>query len=295
MSAGVPSRAAASSLASTTFPAGSTAARAVPAGIRVPAKAAASWMPLCWARIRSLVRAASAAPRSQGSTASVMVIPGQETLSTASGSSVTTSRTDTPAQVQVWNPAHQCSGPRTRTGECDSRAVPMPLVPLAHSDQDDQGARLHSAAASRQRRSPQAARIRPSASATVTTPSRPSTSRAATDASPPSSANMASCSMACVLSSAAAGARSRPGLTLYSSRHLYQDMRISGRTPRTLSAPAANRSRASLVRLRLVDTEAAPLAVSSAPLVGSSVPFIPYPLVGGRVRLTIGLADAPTT
>ena len=70
----------------------------------------------------------------------------QDTFSTAMGSLVTTSRTATPAQTQLWNASHQCSGPLTSTGPCASSAVPMPLVPAAHSDQQYHGARWESLA-----------------------------------------------------------------------------------------------------------------------------------------------------
>ena len=73
----------------------------------------------------------------------------QDTFSTAMGSRVTTSRTATPAQTQLWNASHQCSGPLTSTGPCASSAVPMPLVPTAHSDQQYQGARWESLARAR--------------------------------------------------------------------------------------------------------------------------------------------------
>ena len=57
--------------------------------------------------------------------------------------------TATPAQTQLWKASHQCSGPLTRTGPCASSAVPMPLVPTAHSDQQYQGARWESLARAR--------------------------------------------------------------------------------------------------------------------------------------------------
>src|SRR5919202_1657338 len=102
-------------------------------------------------------------------------------FSTAIGSLITTSRTATPAQDQLWNPSHQCSGPLISTGPYASSAVPMPLVPAAHSDQQNQGARLESVALASVAWSPHSARIRPVASATVTTPPRLLTS-CATDA-----------------------------------------------------------------------------------------------------------------
>src|SRR3954471_6420948 len=158
----------------------------------------------------------------------------------------------------------------------------MPLVPLARSDQADQAARLLSAASSSMRRLPQDARTRPSQSLTVTTLSASPTSRAAPAASPPSSANTTSCSIECAVPSTAAGARSRSGLTSYSSRHRYQDTRISGRTPCTSSSPAANRSRAAAIRPRLSSESAAPFVAGSGPVVGSLAPFIQFPLGSGE-------------
>ena len=187
-------------------------------------------------------------------------------------------RTATPAHRHDWNPRHQCSGPLTMTGRWLSRAVPIPLVPVAHSDQVDHVARLLSAARRRIRLLPQEARIRPSESATVTRPSNPSISAVAQVARPPSSANTTSCSIECLLTSAAAGARSRPGSTAYSSRHRYHDIRISGRTPRTVSAPAAKRSLAAMIFLRLSPDSAVPLVASAAPFVWPFAPFIPSPL-----------------
>src|SRR3954471_9432190 len=164
----------------------------------------------------------------------------------------------------------------------------MPLVPLARSDQADQAARLLSAASSSICRLPQDARTRPSQSLTATTLSASPTSRAAPAASPPSSANTTSCSIECAVPSAAAGARSRSGLTSYSSRHRYQDTRISGRTPCTLSSPAANRSRAAAIRPRLSSESAAPFVAGNAPVVGSFAPFIQFPLGSGEERPSIG-------
>jgi hypothetical protein len=105
----------------------------------------------------------------------------QEMFRTAIGSLVTTSRTATPAQTQLWNAWHQCSAPRISTGPCASSAVPMPLVPATHSDQQNQGARSDSVALVSMAWSPHSARIRPVASVTVTTPPRLVTS-CATDA-----------------------------------------------------------------------------------------------------------------
>ncbi len=235
------------------------------------------------ARCRSVASVSAATARSHGRTASGSGVLQHETLSAASGSRVTTSRTATPAHIHGWNPRHQCSGPRTRTGRRLSRAVPKPLVPLARSDQVDQVARLLSSARESTRGLlPQDARTRPSPSVTATSPSRPSTSRAAQAARPPSSANTTSCSMECAVPSVAAGARSRCGSTSYSSRHRYHDTRISGRTPRTVSAPAANRSRAAAIRPRFSSDSAAPFVAGAVPVAGSFAPFIQFPLgVGG--------------
>src|SRR5919112_4406792 len=94
----------------------------------------------------------------------------QEMFRTAIGSLVTTSRTAMPAQAQLWNAWHQCSAPLIDTGPCASSAVPMPFVPTAYSDQQNQGARLESLALVIVAGSPHSARIRPVASVTVTTP-----------------------------------------------------------------------------------------------------------------------------
>ncbi len=92
---------------------------------------------------------AATALRSQES-----AVPGNEVFqdempSAASDSSVTTLRTAIPAHVHAWKALHQCSGPATTTGPWLSKAVPMPLVPLAHSDQVYHGARLLSVASRR--------------------------------------------------------------------------------------------------------------------------------------------------
>src|SRR5579875_797618 len=59
-------------------------------------------------------------------------------------------------------------------------------------------------------------------------------------------------------------------------------MRISGRTPWTVSAPAAKRSRAAAVLLRLTSASIAPLVAGDAPFVGSFTPFLPGPLSSGE-------------
>src|SRR5918992_2665433 len=137
------------------------------------------------------------------------------------------------------------------------------------------------------RRLPQDASMRPSESATVTRPSRPSTSLAAEVARPPSSANTTSWSMEWALTSTAAGARSKAGSTSYSSRHRYQDMRISGRTPWTVSAPPAKRSQAAEVFRKLSSSGAVPLVAGAPPFVRSLAPFIPSPLAVGEKRFRI--------
>jgi hypothetical protein len=72
------------------------------------------------------------------------------------------------------------------TGPGASSAVPIPFVPVAHSDQQDHGAMLLSRARRSVSLSPSTVRIRPSPSATVTTPPIVSTSRAIDAAAPPS-------------------------------------------------------------------------------------------------------------
>ena len=98
--------------------------------------------------------------------------------------------------------------------------------------------------------SPWTARIRPAPSVTVMTPPRLSTSLAIDAAALPSWANTISCSSACSpedsSSADAGGAALRRGSTWYCSRHRYQDVATSGRTPRTRSSPARNRSRAAV-------------------------------------------------
>src|SRR3954451_17926579 len=69
-----------------------------------------------------------------------------ETSRTATGSRVTASRTATPAHIHSSKPTHQCSGPLISTGPGASSAVPIPFVPVAHSDQHDHGAMLLSRA-----------------------------------------------------------------------------------------------------------------------------------------------------
>src|SRR3954454_23664130 len=106
--------------------------------------------------------------------------------------------------------------------------------------------------------------------------------------------------MECALTSTAAGAWSRPGSTSYSSLHRYQDMRISGRTPRTVSAPAAKLSHAAAVCLTLSSARpvpvpvalpvAAPLVERAAPFVRSLAPFIPSPFAVGEERSRIVIA-----
>jgi hypothetical protein len=132
-----------------------------------------------------------------------------EMFRTAIGSIVTTSRTATPAPTQLWNAWHQCSAPLIGTGPCASSAVPMPFVPTAHSDQQNQGARLESLALASVAWSPHSARIRPVASVTVTTPPRLPTSCATDAARKPSSAKTTSCSGVWSSSATATGASVR--------------------------------------------------------------------------------------
>ena len=159
------------SSAITTLPAVSIAASAAPERALAWVYAATSSAPLSRARLFSvhwvLVTAfASQLPADAGSW-----LRQQEMFRTAIGSLVTTSRTAMPAQTQLWNAWHQCSAPLIRTGPCASSAVPMPFVPTAHSDQQNQGARLDVGWLWRAWPwSPHSARIRPVASVTVTTP-----------------------------------------------------------------------------------------------------------------------------
>src|ERR671925_1026882 len=136
------------------------------------------------------------------------------------------------------------------TGPGASSAVPIPFVPVAHSDQHDHGAMLLSRARASVALSPWMVRIRPAPSVTVTTPPTLSTSLAIDAAAPPSWVNTISCSSVCspVESSSAdaGGALLRLGSTWYCSRQRYQDVATSGRTPRTRSSPARKRSRAAV-------------------------------------------------
>src|SRR5436190_7705460 len=173
-----------------------------------------------------------------------------ETSRTATGSRVTGSRTATPAQTHSSKPVHQCSGPLISTAPGASRAVPIPFVPVAHSDQHDQGAMLLSRARPSVSSSPWTVRIRPTPSVMVTTPPTFSTSLAIDAAVPPSWANTISCSSVCSEGGPscadAGGASLRLGSTWYCSRQRYQDVTTSGRTPRTRSSPARNCSRAAV-------------------------------------------------
>src|SRR5919109_1615820 len=82
------------------------------------------------------------------------------------------------------------------------------------------------------------------------TPPRCSTSLAIDAAALPRWANTISCSSACSpedsSSADAGGALLRLGSTWYCSRQRYQEVATSGRTPRTRSSPARNRSRAAV-------------------------------------------------
>src|SRR3954468_19034033 len=134
------------------------------------------------------------------------------------------------------------------TGPGASSAVPIPLVPVAHSDQHDHGAMLLSRARASVLGSPCTVRIRPVPSETATTPPTSATSLAIDVAAPPSCAKTISCSSECSFERSsraeAGGATVRLGSTWYCSRQRYQDVATSGRTPRTRSSPARNRSRA---------------------------------------------------
>jgi hypothetical protein len=116
--------------------------------------------PLSWARLLSVhwvfvTAFASHPPADAGSW-----LRQQEMFRTAIGSLVTTSRTAMPAQTQLWNAWHQCSAPLINTGPCVSSTVPMPFVPGAHSDEQNQGARLASKALASVAWSLHSARIR---------------------------------------------------------------------------------------------------------------------------------------
>jgi hypothetical protein len=232
-SLGTPMSTLARSSAITTFPAVSTAATAAVARPLTWANAAISSAALSRARPFSVLCVWVTAWESHLPVASGSGVRQQEMLSTAIGSRVTTSRTAMAAHAQLWNAWHQCSAPLIRTGPCVSSAVPMPFVPAPASDQQDQVARLASAALATVAWSPQVARIRPVASATVTMPLRPSTSRAMAPASPPSSVSTTSCSSVWSLCAAASGASVRCGSTRYCSRQRCQETTTSGRTPRT--------------------------------------------------------------
>ena len=231
--AGTPMSTLAVSSAITTLPAVSTAASAALERALAWVYAATNSAPLSRARLLSvhwvLVTAfASQLPAGAGSW-----LRQQEMFRTAIGSLVTTSRTAMPAQTQLWNAWHQCSAPLISTGPCASSAVPMPFVPAAHSDQQNQGARLASVALASVAWSPHSARIRPVASVTVTTPPRLPTSCATEAAQKPSSAKTTSCSGVWSISATATGASVRCGSTRYCSRQRCQEIATSGRTPGT--------------------------------------------------------------
>ena len=246
--AGTPRKRLATSSAMTTLPLASRAASACPKRARVWAKAAASSSPVSRARCRRPARALPTALESHPAVSGGRLARQAETSSTATASCVTGSRTATPAQIHSSKPAHQCSGPLISTGPGASSAVPIPFVPVAHSDQQDHGAMLLSRARASVSLSPSTVRIRPAPSVTAITPPRLSTSLAIDAAAPPSWANTISCSRVCSAegssSSDAGGAALRPGSTWYCSRQRYHDVATSGRTPRIRSSPARNRSRA---------------------------------------------------
>ena len=248
--AGTPRRRLASSSAMTTLPLASSAASAWPDRALAWANAAASSPPLSRARWRRIARAPLTALDSQPAACAGRLWRHVETSRTATGSAVTGSRTATPAQTHSSNPSHQCSGPLISTGPGASSAVPIPFVPVAHSDQHDHGAMLLSRARRSVFASPWMARILAAPSVTVTTPPRLSTSGAIDAAAPPRWANTTACSSVCSADDSswadAGGARTSLGSTWYCSRQRYQDVATSGRTPRTRSSPARKRSRAAL-------------------------------------------------
>src|SRR3954469_25010012 len=248
--AGTPRKRLATSSAMTTLPLASRAASACPNLARVWANAAASSAPLSRARWRRPARALLTALESHPAASGGRWERHAETSSTATASRVTASRTATPAQTHSSKPSHQCSGPLISTGPGASSAVPIPFVPVAHSDQHDHGAMLLSRARWSVSLSPWTVRMRPAPSVTVMTPPRLSTSLAIDAAAVPSCVNTISWSSVCSpedsSSADAGGALLRLGSTWYCSRHRYQDVATSGRTPRTRSSPARNRSRAAV-------------------------------------------------
>ena len=248
--AGTPRMRLASSSAMTTLPLASRTASACPDFARAWLKAATSSVPLSQARRRRIARAPLTALESHVAAWSGSSARQVETSRTAIASLVTGSRTATPAHTHSSKPVHQCSGPLISTGPGDLSAVPIPFVPVAHSDQHDQGAMLLSRARRSVSFSPWMVRIRPEPSVTVTTPPTLSTSLEIDMAAPPSWANTISCSSVRSAGDSscadAAGAIERPGSTWYCSRQRYHDVATSGRTPRTRSSPARNRSRAVL-------------------------------------------------
>ena len=195
--AGTPRRRLASSSAMTTLPPASSAASAWPDRALAWANAAASSPPLSRARWRRTARAPLTALDSQPAACAGRLWRHVETSRTATGSAVTGSRTATPAQTHSSNPSHQCSGPLISTGPGASSAVPIPFVPVAHSDQHDHGAILLSRARRSVFASPWMARILAAPSVTVTTPPRLSTSGAIDAAAPPRWANTTACSSVC--------------------------------------------------------------------------------------------------
>src|SRR3954470_7099428 len=248
--AGTPRKRLASSSAMTTLPLASRAARACPDRALAWLNPAGSSAPLSRARWRRIARAPPTALDSHSAACGGRSARQAETSRTATGSPVTASRTATPAQTHSSKPVHQCSGPLISTAPRASSAVPIPFVPVAHSDQHDHGAMLLFHARPSVCLSPLTVRIRPAPSATVTTPPTFSTSLAIDAAAPPSWANTISCSSVCSEGgpscAGAGGASLRLGSTWYCSRQRYQDVTTSGRTPRTRSSPARNLSRAAV-------------------------------------------------
>ena len=147
----------------TTLPLASSAASAWPDRALAWANAAASSAPLSRARWRRIARTPLTAFDSHPAACAGRLWRHVETSRTATASSVTGSRTATPPQTHSSKPVHQCSGPLISTGPGASSAVPIPLVPVAHSDQHDHGAMLDSRAWRSVFTSPWIVRIRPDA------------------------------------------------------------------------------------------------------------------------------------
>ena len=235
----------------TTLPLASRAARACPDRARAWVNAAASSAPLSWARWRRIARAPPTALDSHSAACGRKVgAPGRdvEDRDGIAGHGVAHGHAGTDplveARAPVLGPADQ-----HRSRRLERRAHPVrprrplrPARPRRHVAVPRAAQRL----ACRPGRSGSGPRRR----STATTPPRLSTSLAIDAAAPPSWANTISCSSVCSEEASscadAAGASLRPGSTWYCSRQRYQDVATSGRTPRTRSSPARNRSRAAV-------------------------------------------------